>query len=34
LIYWHEAAKGGHFARWQQPEIFSTEIRAAFRSLR
>jgi pimeloyl-ACP methyl ester carboxylesterase len=34
LIYWHEAEKGGHFAAWEQPEIFATEIRAAFRSLR
>jgi pimeloyl-ACP methyl ester carboxylesterase len=34
LIYWHEADKGGHFAAWEQPEIFSQELRAAFRSLR
>jgi len=34
LIYWHEAEKGGHFAAWEQPQIFATEIRAAFRSLR
>jgi hypothetical protein len=34
LYYFHEAAKGGHFAAWEQPEIFSEEIRAAFRSLR
>jgi pimeloyl-ACP methyl ester carboxylesterase len=34
LHYFHEAAKGGHFAAWEQPEIFSEEIRAAFRSLR
>jgi pimeloyl-ACP methyl ester carboxylesterase len=34
LIYWNEAAKGGHFAAWEQPQIFATEIRAAFRSLR
>ena len=34
LIYWHEAEKGGHFAAWEQPEIFAVEIRAAFRSLR
>jgi pimeloyl-ACP methyl ester carboxylesterase len=34
LIYFHEAAKGGHFAAWEQPAIFSEEIRAAFRSLR
>jgi pimeloyl-ACP methyl ester carboxylesterase len=34
LIYWHEADKGGHFAAWEQPEIFSQELRAAFRPLR
>jgi pimeloyl-ACP methyl ester carboxylesterase len=34
LIYWNEVDKGGHFAAWEQPELFSTEIRAAFRSLR
>jgi len=34
LYYFHEVAKGGHFAAWEQPEIFSTEMRAAFRSLR
>jgi pimeloyl-ACP methyl ester carboxylesterase len=34
LIYFHEADKGGHFAAWEQPQIFSEEIRAAFRSLR
>ena len=34
LIYFHEVDKGGHFAAWEQPELFSTEIRAAFRSLR
>ena len=33
LIYWNEVDKGGHFAAWEQPELFSTEIRAAFRSL-
>ena len=26
--------KGGHFAAWEQPQLFSEEIRAAFRSLR
>jgi pimeloyl-ACP methyl ester carboxylesterase len=30
----HEVAKGGHFAAWEQPELFSEELRAAFRSLR
>jgi pimeloyl-ACP methyl ester carboxylesterase len=34
LIYFHEVDKGGHFAAWEQPQLFSDEIRAAFRSLR
>ena len=34
LIYWNEVDKGGHFAAWEQPELFVTEVRAAFRSLR
>jgi pimeloyl-ACP methyl ester carboxylesterase len=34
LIYYHEVEKGGHFAAWEQPELFAAEIRAAFRSLR
>ena len=34
LTYFHEAEKGGHFAAWEEPAIFSNEIRAAFRSLR
>jgi pimeloyl-ACP methyl ester carboxylesterase len=34
LIYFHEADKGGHFAAWEQPELFATEIRAAFTSVR
>ena len=34
LIYFHEVDKGGHFAAWEQPQLFSTELRAAFRSLR
>ena len=33
-IYFNEVDKGGHFAAWQQPELFSKEVRAAFRSLR
>src|SRR5262249_20631139 len=33
LIYFHEVDKGGHFAAWEQPALFSEEIRAAFRSL-
>jgi pimeloyl-ACP methyl ester carboxylesterase len=34
LIYFNEVEKGGHFAAWEQPHLFSAEIRAAFRSLR
>jgi pimeloyl-ACP methyl ester carboxylesterase len=34
LTYFHEASKGGHFAAWEEPELFATEIRAAFTSLR
>jgi pimeloyl-ACP methyl ester carboxylesterase len=34
LIYFHEVEKGGHFAAWEQPELFSAELRAAFRPLR
>ncbi len=34
LTYFNEAARGGHFAAWEEPELFATEIRAAFRSLR
>ena len=34
LIYFNEVDKGGHFAAWEQPQLFSVEIRAAFRTLR
>ena len=34
LIYFHEVDKGGHFAAWEQPELFAAELHAAFRSLR
>ena len=34
LIYWNEVDRGGHFAAWEQPELFSRELRAAFRPLR
>jgi pimeloyl-ACP methyl ester carboxylesterase len=34
LTYFHEVDQGGHFAAWEQPELFSEELRAAFRSLR
>jgi pimeloyl-ACP methyl ester carboxylesterase len=32
--YFHEVDRGGHFAAWEEPELFSTEVRAAFSSLR
>lgn len=34
LTYFHEVDRGGHFAAWEQPRLFSEELRAAFRSLR
>jgi pimeloyl-ACP methyl ester carboxylesterase len=34
LIYFNELDKGGHFAAWEQPELFAAELRAAFRPLR
>jgi pimeloyl-ACP methyl ester carboxylesterase len=34
LTYFNEAGKGGHFAAWEEPELFATEIRAAFKPLR
>jgi pimeloyl-ACP methyl ester carboxylesterase len=34
LVYFHGVDRGGHFAAWEQPQLFSEEIRAAFRSLR
>jgi pimeloyl-ACP methyl ester carboxylesterase len=34
VTYFNEADRGGHFAAWEEPELFSEEIRAAFRSLR
>ncbi|QHW00168.1 epoxide hydrolase family protein [Spirosoma endbachense] len=34
LIHYNRLPKGGHFAAWEQPEFFSTELRAAFQSLR
>jgi pimeloyl-ACP methyl ester carboxylesterase len=34
LIYYNTLSKGGHFAAWEQPALFSSEMRAAFRSLR
>jgi pimeloyl-ACP methyl ester carboxylesterase len=34
LYYFHEVARGGHFAAWEQPQLFAEEMRAAFKSLR
>ena len=34
LSYYHQADQGGHFAAWEQPQLFTTELRAAFNSLR
>ena len=34
LIHYNKLNKGGHFAAWEQPELFTAEMRAAFRSLR
>jgi pimeloyl-ACP methyl ester carboxylesterase len=34
LVYFNEAPRGGHFAAWEEPELFSQELRAAFRPVR
>ena len=34
VVYFNEVDKGGHFAAWEEPELFSQEMRAAFRSVR
>ncbi len=34
VVYFNQVDKGGHFAAWEEPELFSSELRAAFRSLR
>jgi len=34
LIYFNEVNKGGHFASWEEPQLFTEELRAAFKSLR
>jgi pimeloyl-ACP methyl ester carboxylesterase len=34
VVYFNEVDKGGHFAAWEEPEVFATELRAAFRTLR
>jgi pimeloyl-ACP methyl ester carboxylesterase len=34
VVYFNEVDKGGHFAAWEEPELFATEVRAAFRPVR
>ncbi len=34
LMHYNKLDKGGHFAAWEQPQLFSEELRAGFRSLR
>jgi pimeloyl-ACP methyl ester carboxylesterase len=34
LVYYHRVDKGGHFAAWEEPELFASEVRAAFRAMR
>ncbi len=34
LVYYNRLDKGGHFAAWEQPQIFCQEVRAAFKTLR
>jgi pimeloyl-ACP methyl ester carboxylesterase len=34
LLHYNQVEKGGHFAAWEQPQLFSEEVRAGFRSLR
>ena len=34
LVYFNEVDRGGHFAAWEQPQLFSEEMRAAFKTLR
>ena len=34
LVYYNQVDRGGHFAAWEEPELFASELRAAFRSLR
>jgi hypothetical protein len=34
LTYFNEADRGGHFAAWEEPHVFTEEVRAAFRPLR
>jgi pimeloyl-ACP methyl ester carboxylesterase len=34
LIHYNKLAKGGHFAAWEQPQLFVAEMRTSFKSLR
>jgi pimeloyl-ACP methyl ester carboxylesterase len=34
LVYFNEVDRGGHFAAWEEPDLFAEEMRAAFKSLR
>jgi pimeloyl-ACP methyl ester carboxylesterase len=34
LVYFNEVDRGGHFAAWEEPDLFAAEIREAFRALR
>ena len=34
LVYFNEVDRGGHFAAWEQPQLFSEELRTAFRTVR
>jgi microsomal epoxide hydrolase len=34
LVHYRRAEKGGHFAAWEEPALFSAEVRSAFRGLR
>ena len=34
LIYYNVAGRGGHFAAWEEPQLFAEELRAAFRPIR
>ncbi|MET3876353.1 pimeloyl-ACP methyl ester carboxylesterase [Chitinophaga sp. OAE865] len=33
-VYFNEVNKGGHFASWEEPELYAAELRAAFKSIR
>jgi hypothetical protein len=33
LVYYHQADKGGHFAAWEQPQLFSEELRTGFKPM-